>query len=75
MRDARLLARSLGLDPDHWFGSVEKAMLLLDKPRYYRPARHGFCRGLEPVTYVSRIQSKYDAFSTLVPAAEADEKK
>ncbi len=76
VQDARLLARSMGLDPNHWFGGVEKAMVLLDNPRYYRAARHGFCRGQEPVTYVSRIQSKYDAFVTLVPAAAGlDDKK
>ncbi len=66
--DARRLAKTQGLDPDAWFGNVEQAMLLLEKPRYFRKARRGFCRGREPVAYVSRIQSKYDAYVALMPA-------
>jgi membrane-bound lytic murein transglycosylase F len=68
--DARRLARTQGLDPNRWFGHVEEAMVLLEKPRYYRRARHGYVRGNEPVTYVSRIQSKYDAYARLMPVAE-----
>ena len=60
--DARVLARKLGYDPDRWFGHVEKAMLLLSERRYYKNARHGYCRGNEPVAYVSHIQAKYQAY-------------
>lgn len=60
--DARELAREQGLDPDRWFKNVEKAMLLLSKPEYYRKARYGYCRGKEPVAYVSHIQRKYQAY-------------
>jgi membrane-bound lytic murein transglycosylase F len=67
--DARRLARNLGLDPDRWFQNVEKAMLLLEKPEYFQRARFGYCRGREPVTYVSLIQSKYDAFAAMAPPA------
>ncbi len=67
--DARRLARKQGLDPDRWFGQVEQAMLLLEKPRYYQRARHGYCRGSEPVIYLSRVQAKYDAYVALMPAA------
>jgi membrane-bound lytic murein transglycosylase F len=66
--DARVLARKLRLDPDKWFGNVEQAMLLLEKPRYYRRARRGYVRGSEPVGYVSFIQGKYEAFAALMPA-------
>ena len=66
--DARLLARKMGLDPNRWFGNVAKAMLLLEKPAYYHRARRGYCRGSEPVSYVSRIQTKYDAYAALMPA-------
>jgi membrane-bound lytic murein transglycosylase F len=64
--DARRLAKRQGWDPNKWFGNVEKAMLLLQQRKYAKHARHGYCRGEEPVTYVSNIQSKYDAFSKLV---------
>jgi membrane-bound lytic murein transglycosylase F len=68
VQDARRLAQRRGLDPDRWFGNVEKAIVLLEKRRYYQRARHGYCRGSEPAGYVSRIQTKYDAYSALMPA-------
>ncbi|RMG19835.1 MAG: lytic transglycosylase F [Deltaproteobacteria bacterium] len=66
VQDARRLAARLGLDPYRWFGNVEKAMRLLEKPRYYRRARHGYARGRETVRYVSEIQNRYDNYVKLV---------
>jgi membrane-bound lytic murein transglycosylase F len=66
VHDARRLAKDTGLDPDRWFGNVEKAMLLLSDPKHARTARHGFCRCSEPVKYVSEIQTRYDAYAKLV---------
>ena len=66
VRDARRLADRLHLDPDKWFGNVSKAMLLLEQPRYYRHARYGYCRGSEPVAYVSQIQNRYDNYVKIV---------
>ena len=60
--DARRLARKLGLNPNRWFGHVEKAMLLLSKRKYARKARHGYCRGSEPVKYVREIKRRYEAY-------------
>jgi membrane-bound lytic murein transglycosylase F len=65
--DAQRLARERGLDASKWFGNVEKAMLLLEQPAFYRRARHGYVRGSEPVKYVSEIQSRYDGYIKLVP--------
>jgi membrane-bound lytic murein transglycosylase F len=70
--DARQLARERRLDRDVWFGHVEQAMLLLENPRYYQRTRHGYCRGTEPVQYVSRIQSKYDAYTSVMPEAQSN---
>jgi membrane-bound lytic murein transglycosylase F len=67
VEDAQRLAAEQGLDATKWFGGVEKAMQLLQKPAYYRRARHGYCRGSEPVKYVSEIQTRYDHYVTLVP--------
>jgi membrane-bound lytic murein transglycosylase F len=64
--DARRLALEQGLDPNRWFGNVEKAMLLLEKPKYYKRARHGYCRGSEPVKYVSEIQTRYGNYVAVV---------
>ncbi|HYV44163.1 MAG TPA: transporter substrate-binding domain-containing protein [Myxococcaceae bacterium] len=67
VQDARRLASEKGLDPDRWFENVERAMLLLEKPQYYQRARHGYCRGSEPVKYVSQIQNRYDNYVKLFP--------
>jgi len=61
--DAQELARRKGLDEGRWFGNVERAMLLLMKPRYARDARYGYVRGTEPVHYVGTIRDRYQAYS------------
>ena len=60
--DARRLARQLGLDPNVWFGNVEKAMLLLSKPQYAKQARYGYVRGKESVNYVREIRERHEAY-------------
>jgi membrane-bound lytic murein transglycosylase F len=67
VQDARRIAKEKGWNPNKWFGHVEKAMLLLERPEYYRRARHGYCRGSEPVKYVSEIQNRYASYVELVP--------
>lgn len=73
--DARRLAKKRGLNPNRWFDNVAKAMLLLEKPRFYRHARYGYARGSEPVRYVSEIQTRYDNYVALTdkkgPAPDA----
>ncbi len=64
--DGRRVAADLKLDPNRWFGHVEKAMPLLAKPRFARAARYGYCRCGEPVKYVSEIQARYDSYSSLI---------
>ena len=64
--DARKLAGELGLDPDRWFDNVEKAMLLLSRPEYYRNARHGYVRGIETVTYVRDVRELYNAYRSML---------
>jgi membrane-bound lytic murein transglycosylase F len=63
LRDARALARQLGLDPNKWFDNVEVAMLKLSEPRYFEKARHGYARGEEPVLYVRNIRDLYRAYT------------
>lgn len=65
VQDARRLARKKGWNPDQWFGSVEKAMLLLAKRKYYRNARFGYVRGREPVEYVRQIQRRYQGYQSI----------
>ena len=70
LKDARILARQQGLNPDRWFGHVEKAFLLLSKPKYHKKARFGYVRGIEPVTYIKRIQMLYQLYSKKFPNEE-----
>jgi membrane-bound lytic murein transglycosylase F len=67
VKDARQLAKEMGLNPNKWFGNVEKAMLLLGKAEIAKKARYDYCRCEEPVSYVSQIQSRYDSYAKLVP--------
>ena len=62
VQDARRIAEQEGLDPDQWFDNVERAMLLLSRRDYARKARHGWCRGIEPVRYVREIEARYSAY-------------
>lgn len=76
VRDARKLARQLGLDANRWFDHVEKAMLKLAQPRYYKHARFGYVRGSEPVTYVRQIRDRYLGYlasQEAVPPTEPDD--
>ncbi len=65
VQDARRLAEQMGWNPNVWFDSVEKAMLLLSKREYARKARYGYVRGSEPVTYVGNIQRLYNHYSQI----------
>jgi membrane-bound lytic murein transglycosylase F len=62
VQDGRRIARSMGLDPDRWFGHVERALPLLSEPEYARQARFGYCRCREPVEYVRGVTARYQAY-------------
>jgi membrane-bound lytic murein transglycosylase F len=57
--DARRLAKEQDLDPNKWT-SAAKVLPLLSYKKYYKKAKHGYCRGSEPVEYVKRIVLYYD---------------
>jgi membrane-bound lytic murein transglycosylase F len=63
--DARRLALQKGWNGDVWFDNTEKAMLLLSKKKYASKARYGYVRGIEPVSYVRNIRTRYRAYSEL----------
>jgi len=68
--DAQRLAERLGLDPKRWEHNVERAVLLLAKPRYYmRPEmKNGFCKGSQVFHYVRDIVALYHQLSGLPQA-------
>lgn len=59
--DAQRLAGKLGLDPKRWDGNVERALTLLNRPRYFlRPeVRTGFCHGDLTFWYVRDIAAAF----------------
>ena len=65
--DARKIALQVGKTRDKWFANVEDAIVLLEDPKYWQSARHGFCRGSEPRTYVQNIEKYYEVYSVMVP--------
>jgi membrane-bound lytic murein transglycosylase F len=64
IKDAQRLAERLGLDPKRWDGNVERAILLLAKPRFYSlpEVRNGYCRGYETFWYVRDVVSAFHQF-------------
>jgi membrane-bound lytic murein transglycosylase F len=68
VRDARILARKMGWNPDRWFNNVERAMLLLSRRSFYQLATHGYARGKETVDYVREIRDRYNAYIRLAHA-------
>ncbi len=55
VRDARLLSRKLGKNPNLW-EDIKEVLPLLAQKQYYRQLPHRYARGWEPVQYVSRIR-------------------
>ncbi|GMG87183.1 hypothetical protein MNKW57_15040 [Biformimicrobium ophioploci] len=66
--DAQDLAEQKGWDRKIWFDNVEKAMLLLSDPKYYKRARYGYARGTEPVQYVQKISERFRSYVKLLDA-------
>jgi membrane-bound lytic murein transglycosylase F len=65
IKDAQRLAGLYGLDTNRWDGSVERALLLLEKPRWFtRPeVKNGYCRAHETFWYVRDVVSAFGQYS------------
>ena len=59
VRDAQLITKQLGGNPNKWV-DVKENLPLLSMKRWYQKTRHGYARGKEPVSYVENIRSYYD---------------
>ncbi|SPD75534.1 exported hypothetical protein [uncultured Desulfobacterium sp.] len=70
--DARKIARERRLDPNSW-DDLEKILPLLRYPEYYNKAKHGYCRGTEPVRYVKKIWTYYDLLKNQRQLKDIDE--
>ncbi len=59
LTDARILTVRNGRDPNKWV-DVKEVLPLLSVPKWYKKTTHGYARGHEPVSYVTRIRSFHD---------------
>ncbi|WP_158583341.1 transglycosylase SLT domain-containing protein [Salinisphaera sp. Q1T1-3] len=57
--DARILARTLGRNPNLW-ADIREVLPLMSEPRYYTELARGYVRGAAVVRYVERIR-RYQA--------------
>jgi membrane-bound lytic murein transglycosylase F len=71
--DARHLAELTGRDRNRWFHNVEEALKLKQDRKWHEKTRFGYARAEETVTYVSKIQSRYDVYVRHVPL-DADDR-
>lgn len=63
VRAARRLASELDLDPNRWFGHVERALAQLPRSKSRVARGHRGCRCGQPVHYVREIHALYAAYT------------
>jgi membrane-bound lytic murein transglycosylase F len=69
MADARRLTIDRNKNPNNW-DEVSNSLLKLMQRRYYKDARYGFARGIEPVQYVEEIMNRYRTYNAILALAE-----
>lgn len=70
--DARRIAIDAYKNPNDW-KNIEDGLLKLMKKEFYLEARHGYCRGIETVTYVRDVKKRYEMYATLLDMSERAE--
>ena len=67
VEDAQRLTEKRGGDPTRW-ADVSYWLLQLSKQEHYADpvVRYGYCRGLEPVTYVTTILDRFEHYKQFV---------
>lgn len=72
VEDAQRLTEKNGGDPTRW-EDVSYWLLQKSKREVYNDpvVKHGFARGLEPVTYVARVLERFDHYRQFVTGREA----
>jgi membrane-bound lytic murein transglycosylase F len=71
VRDAQLLARRFGYNPNRWEDGIDLMLPLLEQPAIYEELPYGYAKGRDTVTYVERILERYQQYKRDVPAADA----
>ena len=68
--DAMALAQKHGKDPHIWDDNVAYYLLKKTDPQYYKDpvVQFGYCRGYEPVNFVSEILQRYSEYKYIIPS-------
>lgn len=72
LRDAQLLARRFGYDPNRWQDGIDLMLPLLEEPAIYEQLPNGFAHGSDTVMYVQRILERYQRYKREMPANRAE---
>jgi membrane-bound lytic murein transglycosylase F len=70
---ARRLAGKMHLNPDRWFDNVEKAMLVMARPRHKDGSLVRTCRCGQTVVYVREIRTLYNNYVRLTQSVRTAE--
>lgn len=64
IQDAQRLADKYGMNPNVWYGNVEKYLLNLSKHKYYSDpvVRNGYMRAIETYEYVHEVLDRYENY-------------
>jgi membrane-bound lytic murein transglycosylase F len=67
VQDARAIAIQTGKTPNLWHNNVADCLLLKSEPEYHHleGVKHGYCRCVDPVNYVSDVQRKFAEYRAL----------
>jgi membrane-bound lytic murein transglycosylase MltF len=68
VRDAQLLARTFGYEPNRWRDGIDLMLPLLEEPAIYEQLPNGFAHGSSTVAYVQRILQRYKHYKRTMPA-------
>ena len=73
--DAVRLTDKYGKDSQVWDDNVEEFLLKKSTSKFFddEVVQYGYCRGIEPVTYVKKIYSIYENYKILMPDESLDE--
>jgi len=68
IRDGQNLTKKYGENPQKWDDNVEKYVLKLSFPKYYKDevVNYGYARGIETVTYVKQIFKRYEHYTKFI---------
>ncbi len=69
VRDAQELAKKYGKNPLVWDDNTAYYLLMKSHQKYFNDpvVKFGYCRGEEPVNYVTEILTRYSEYKKLIP--------